>query len=76
METTGVDHTDRLFVASQLVQQGDILQIEVVTGEDCLFDFIQQGQAVGMRTVQALVQLVEFHQDTGIPYIQLKRPFK
>ena len=29
-----------------------------------------------MGTVQTLIQLVEFHQDPGIPYIQLKRPFE
>ena len=29
-----------------------------------------------MGTVQALIQLVELHQDAGIPYIQFKRPFE
>ena len=72
MELAGIDHTDRFFISSQLVEQGYIFQIQIVTQESDLFMFVEECKPVGMRTVKTLVQLIELHQDTCICRIESK----
>ena len=72
MELVGIEFLHSLFVTSQLVQQGNLLKYEVIPLGYQLRVLLQEIQALLVRLVQTLIELVEFHQNTAISLVEVE----
>ena len=61
-----------LLVASQHVEQGGFFEHEVITAFYQLRILLQEGQTLGVRLVQTLVELVEFHEHTLVVLVKVE----
>jgi len=66
VEDVAVEQCHGLIVASEVVEQGDLFEQEVIAlGNECGV-LLQVGEALGMRATGNLVELVELHEDAAI----------
>ena len=70
MERVGIEPFHGFLVAAQLVEQSNFLEDEVIAALNEFRILLQEGEAFLMRTMQAFVELVEFHQHTLIVLIK------
>ena len=75
MEDAVINQRLSLFVAAQHIEQSGMFEHEVVAALYQLGMLLVEGQALGMRTVQALVKLVELHEDALIVLVEMEGLF-
>ena len=72
MEDVAVEQCHGLIVATEMVEQGDVLEQQVVAlGNECGV-LLQMSEALGMGATGDLVELVELHEDTAIRRVELE----
>ena len=59
-------------MASQVVQQGNLLQYKVIALSYQLGILLQECQSFGMRFLYALIELVQLHEHAGIRLVQME----
>ena len=75
MELVGVELSLCLFVTSQLVEQGNLFEHEVVALGNQFRILLQEVETLLMGLVQTLVELVQLHEDATVCLVQMERLF-
>ena len=70
MELVGIELLHGLLVSSKLIEQGDLLEHEVVTTQNQIRISLQEVEPFLIRMMQTLVELVEFHEHTGVRLVE------
>ena len=73
MKLVGIKFPHRFLMAPKLVEQGDLLEQQVVALLNQFRVFLQEVETLLVRTMQTLVELVEFHQHTGVGLVEVER---
>ena len=74
MEVMSIEFAHGFLIATQLVQQRDVLEQEVVALRHEFGIALEVVEAELVWTLHALVELVELHEDTGIVFVKVESP--
>ena len=72
VELVGVELVHGLFVAADLIEQGNLFEHEVVAALDEGGVLLQEGQALGVGALQTFVELVQLHEYALVVLIKME----
>ena len=71
----GIQLLHRLLMATELIEEGNLFEYQVVTLLDEFRIVLQKGEPLGMGLLHTLVELVEFHEHAAVGLVKMEGAF-